>query len=236
MAVAPVLERRVSFENEREYEEEMRAPVMSEDERHNSKISANYAKLINPSYTLNDIIEKNKEVEAPKKEIDFKPERVHAQKPYLVENARADADIFRADSAVNRRLINKPVVEEVADEEENEDLRPTAATIKYKTTGIKKGSEEIGKIENSASVRKTLSKKTKIIIAAVVAVVVALFVLIIVNSAIISNVSNDLNALQSSLTDVTETYDLLNGEMTEYEANFADTLAEFAQSNGMILR
>ncbi|MDE7454135.1 MAG: hypothetical protein K2N22_06980 [Clostridia bacterium] len=235
MAVAPVLERRISFEKEREYEEEMHAPVMTEDERHNSKISANYAKLINPSYTLNDIIEKNKEVEAPKQEIDFTPERVHAQKPYLVENARADADIFRADSAVNRRLINKPVVEEVADEEENEDLRPTAATIKYKTMGVKKGSEEIGKIENSASAKRTLSKKTKIIIAAVVAVVVALFVLIIVNSAIISNVSNDLNALQSSYTDVTETYNFLDGEIKEYKDNF-DKIAEFAQNNGMILR
>lgn len=237
MAVAPVLERKINFERESEYEEEMRAPVMSEDERHNSQISSNYAKLINPSFTLNDIIDKNKEVAAPKQEFDFAPERVYAQaqKPYLVENARADAEIFRADSAVNRRLINKPVVEEVVDEEENEDLRPTQTTIQYKTMGVKKG-EEIGKIENAGSAKKTLSRKTKIIIAAVVSVVVALFVLIIVNSAIISSVSSDLSALQSSLSNATETYDALSGDMQEYVSNFADTVNEFAQSNGMILK
>lgn len=235
MAVAPVLERKISFERESEYEEEMRAPVMTEDERHNSRISTNYAKLINPSCTLNDIIDKNKEVEAPKKGIEFKAERAYEQKPYLVENARADADIFRADSAVNRRLVNKPVVDEAADEEENEDLRPTQTTIQYRTMGVKK-SEEIGKIENTGSTRKLLSKKSKIIIAAVVAVVVALFVLIIVNSAIISNVSNDLNSLQSSLSTATETYNSLNSDMNDYVANFADTVNEFAQSNGMILK
>ncbi len=235
MAVAPVLERKISFERESEYEEDMRGPVMTEDERHNSRISTNYAKLINPSCTLNDIIDKNKEVEAPKKEIEFAPERVYAQKPYLVENARADADIFRADSAVNRRLINKPVVDEVVDEEENEDLRPTQTTIQYKTLGVKKG-EEIGKIENTASTRRTLSKKNKILIAAIVAVVVALFVLIIVNSAIISSVSSDLNSLQSSLSNATETYNSLNGDMNDYVANLADTVTEFAQSNGMILK
>ena len=235
MAVAPVLERKINFERESEYEEEMRVPVMTEDERHNSKISANYAKLINPSCTLNDIIDKNNESVAPKQEFDFAPERVYAQKPYLVENARADAEIFRADSAVNRRLINKPVVEEVVDEEENEDLRPTQTTIQYKTMGVKKG-EEIGKIENAGSTKKALSRKNKIIIAAIISVVVALFVLIIVNSAIISSVSSDLNALQSSLSNATETFNSLSGDMNEYVANFTDTVTEFAQSNGMILR
>ncbi len=235
MAVAPVLERKINFERESEYEEEMRVSVMTDDERHNSKISANYAKLINPSCTLNDIIEKNSESVAPKQELDFTPARVHAQKPYLVENARADAEIFRADSAVNRRLTNKPVVEDVADEEENEDLRPTSTTIQYKTMGVKKG-EEIGKIENTGSTKKVLSRKNKIIIAAIISVVVALFVLIIVNSAIISSVSNDLNSLQSSLATATETYNSLSGDMNDYIANFSETLTEFAQNNGMILK
>ncbi|MDE6868478.1 MAG: hypothetical protein K2J83_04975 [Clostridia bacterium] len=234
MAVAPVLERKInSFERESEYEEE-RASVMTADERHNAKISANYAKLINPSCTLNDIIDKSNESVAPKREIDLTPERVYAQKPYLVENARADAEIFRADSAVNRRLIHKPVVEEVIDEEENEDLRPTPATIKYRTAGVKR-SEEIGKIENVGSTRKVLSKKNKILIAAIVSVVVALFVLIIINSAIISGLGNTLNALDVSYNNVADTYNALNSEMQDYVANFAETVNEFAQSNGMIL-
>ncbi|MDE7264986.1 MAG: hypothetical protein K2N52_01770, partial [Clostridia bacterium] len=205
MAVAPVLERKINeYERESGYADE-RTSVMTEDERHNSKISANYAKLINPSCTLNDIIDKSAAPAETKREINVAPERVHvyAQKPYLVENARADADIFRADSAINRRMLNKPAVAEVVEEEENEDLRPTQATIQYRTAGVKRN-EEISKIENVGSTKKVLTKKNKILIAAIVSVVLALFVLIIINSAIISGLGNTLNALDVSYNNVAD--------------------------------
>lgn len=79
-----------------------------------------------------------------------------AQQPvYMVTGARADADIFRADSPVNRQVYASTPAEAYAaakaiaaanaaaqaaaapqiHEEESEDLRPTATTIQYQTIG-----------------------------------------------------------------------------------------------------
>ena len=237
MSVAsPVLERKVNTEAESDYRKEIYGgTVLSDDEKHNSKISSNYAKLINPECKLHDIITREAE---PVKEREPLFMTVHREerneKPYLVENARADSDIFRADSAINRRAESKVIVASNVEEEENEDLRPTQTTIQYKTAGVKTNTEE-GKIENASS-KKRLSKKEKITIAAIVSVVIALFVLIIINSAIISNVSSDISALQSSLESAKVTYTEVIGERQEYLANLQGTVDNFAISNGMILK
>ncbi len=234
MAVAtPVLERKLNTEDESDYKREnYKSAVMSEDEKHNSQISSNYAKLINPEYTLKDIIVKEAEVQ-PKAEIPV--HELYAQKPYRVENARADADIFRADSEVNKRLQAEVLASSAsAEEEENEDLRPTPTTIQYKTAGVKKVVEE-GKIENTSAKRR-LSKREKITIAAIVSVVVALFVLIIINSAIISSVSSDISALNTSLESVSARYADVSGELNAYRSNLTQIVSEFAQSNGMVLK
>lgn len=106
---------------------------MSEDEQHNAKIGEIYARLINSDANVDEVLGRSQEaakVSAPKD--------IFA-KPYLVENARADSAIWRADSPVNRKVSEMQLQMAAADaEEENEDLRPTSTTIQYKTTRSKR--------------------------------------------------------------------------------------------------
>lgn len=238
MSVAsPVLERKIGTEEESDYKKEINGgSVMSADEKHNSQISSNYAKLINPEYSLKDIIKREAEPVQTKEPLFMTVRReANHEKPYLVENARATSDIFRADSAVNKKAETKiTVAATAAEEEENEDLRPTKTTIQYRTEGVKHDAEE-GKIENVSS-KKRLSKKEKLIIAAVVSVIVALFVLIIINSAIISGVSNDLSYLQTSLDSAKQNYTQVVAEKQQYLERLQETVYEFATANGMIAK
>lgn len=222
------------------------------DELHNSLIRERYAKLINPETKLSDL---RPQAAAPVQEaavVDYataEPAPVMEQapvayvqeKPYLVENARADADIFRADSAINRKVtVVQPMVQPQATaqietvEEENEDLRPTSTTMQF-TTQAKSDAFEEGKIENtSAGKRISLSKRDKIAIAVVVAVIVALFALIIINSAIISGLNNDLSSLQSSLISAKMAYAGVSQDVADYNANLSETLKHLAESLGMV--
>ncbi len=233
MAVAaPVLERKTNTEEEPELREKLNSAVLTDDEVHNSRISENYAKLINPECTLSDIIVKEK-TEEDKQEI--------TERPYLVENARADAYIFRADSAINRRLEEPAdpaehiVMSVESEEEENEDLRPTQTTIQYKTSGVKRVAEE-GKIVNNNAEKRGLTKKDKIILATVVTIIVALFILIIVNSAVISNIGKDISYLQSSLETAKSAYTETSVNLESYMENLPETVENFAIGNGMILK
>lgn len=244
MAVAsPVLERKLKSTDEREIKNDIfRSSIMTEEERHNSQISSNYAKLINPESTVNDIVERKeivREEEQKTPDLNYVPvNETPVQTPYLVRNARADADIFRADSIINKKAeeVNtaSTAVVKCEDDEEDEDLRPTPTTIQYKTTGTKKSEE--GKIQNVGASKKALTKRDKIVIAAVICVIVALFVLIIVNSAIISNLNSDLNYLQSSLTSVKAAYSGISDEVQEYFLNLPESVKDYAVNNGMVLR
>lgn len=227
------------------------------DELHNSLIRERYAKLINPETKLSDL---KPQSAAPVQEaaaVDYataefvaaEPAPVMEQapvayvqeKPYLVENARADADIFRADSAINRKVtVVQPQAQPQATaqietvEEENEDLRPTSTTMQF-TTQAKSTAYEEGKIENtSAEKRISLSKRDKIAIAVVVAVIVALFALIIINSAIISGLNNDLSSLQSSLISAKMAYAGVSQDVADYNANLSETVRHLAESLGMV--
>ncbi|MDE5729425.1 MAG: hypothetical protein K2I20_04545 [Clostridia bacterium] len=239
----PVLERNeVTEERKFNY-----APCMT-DEEHNMRIKKNYAMLINPEMRLDDVLGRSVEevkAAAPAEVAPAAPVIASApaapviiEKPYRVENARADSPLFRADNPINRRILNvqKQVAEAQpsVEEEENEDLRPTPTTIQYKTTGVQNTVEE-GKIANiGAEKRTSLNKKEKIIIAVVVSVIVALFALIIINSAIISNLNNDLSSLQSSLTDVRGAYSGVDAQVSGFASNLLETVRGFAESNGMI--
>ncbi|MDE5667720.1 MAG: hypothetical protein K2I29_05715 [Clostridia bacterium] len=233
MAVA-VLERNVQtlekVENERKVNNSGFNSQVSADEQHNARISEIYSRLIGTSSNVDEVLGRSQQEEVA-------PEASHRElfaKPYLVENARADAAIFRADSPVNRRVIDmQPQVASEDTEEESEDLRPTSTTIQYKTYGVKKTVEE-GKIENAdAEKRAGLSKKEKIVIAAVVAIIVAMFVLIIVNSAIISGINADLGSLQTSLTTVKASYAGVSDEVNDMLKNAVENASEFAISIGM---
>lgn len=229
MAVAsPVLERN-EVKEEREVIYDYSERVNAEEE-HNARIKKNYAMLINPEFKIDEVLGRRVEERVA-------PEAAAVQAPYLVENARADAAIFRADSPVNmRQSLRQPVVaaQDSDEDEENEDLRPTPTTIQYKTCGVQTTVEE-GKITNVGAEKRTgLAKKEKVIIAVVVSVIIALFALIIINSAIISGINSDLDSLQSSLTTVKGTYAGVSDQINSYTENISKSIEEFARLNGMI--
>lgn len=230
MAVA-VLERDVDTLEKIEEERKVSGfnPQMSADEQHNAQISEIYARLISSNNNVDEVLGRSQQAVAAQ------PRNQLFAEPYLVENARADAEIFRADSPINRRVTEiQPVMEAEDSEEENEDLRPTSTTIQYKTYGIKKAVEDDKAVNTSEEKRTGLSKKEKIIIAAVVSVIIAMFVLIIVNSAVISGINADIGSLQSSLEVVKASYAGISDEVSSAINNAAEQATKFAISIGMI--
>ncbi len=154
------------------------------------------------------------------------PAQSAAQPVYMIKNARANADIFRADSPVNRpaqayaptpaqayAAARSMAAAQAAPavmpaEEESDDLRPTATTIQYQTisadgtaiAGRTRTMQE-GEIARPAEREESeskinLTKRDKIIIGVIVGLILAVFVLIIVNSAIISNLNSDISRLE----------------------------------------
>lgn len=234
MAVAtPVLERTQTQSAE---ERIVNSSAMSADELHNSKIKENYRRLIDPDFYLNEdrggsVVQQEEQVVVTQSPVLTRPaESARPAQPYLVQGARADAEIFRADSAINRQAITATTVV-VDEEEESEDLRPTQTTIQYKTVDKVEIQREQTRQQPRDSV---LGKREKVIIATFVSVVVALFVLVIVNSIIISNLNNELAVIQNSLT-------AARGALAGANADIAtlvspENIADFAQSHGLILK
>ncbi len=198
MAVdSPVLERIAGEKKERVYAVPTRLDFMAEEE-HNARIRDTYARLINPENKIEDVFNRVRKEESVAAEPEVYTASA-ASRPYMVENARADAAIFRADSAINAKRV--AAVEAVAPaEEESEDLRPTPTTIQYQTIARK---EEQNEVETPTRKKShVFGKREKIIVAIFVAVVVALITLVIVNSAIISNLNADIAQVQDSITTV----------------------------------
>lgn len=181
-----------------------RSEYEAEDE-HNARIKDNYAKLINPDNRIEDIFDRNGTAEAVAQQPVQEARTVAyarpvQSEPYLVRNARADAAIFRADNPLNRRFLTEaaPVAEQtVAEEEDDEDLRPTPATIQYRT--IDRAETETA-VKQSA--RFALTKKQKITAIALVAVIVTLIALIIINSTIIANLNADITNINSEIINI----------------------------------
>lgn len=224
MAVAtPVFERKI---NTYKTEDERRYEGMSADELHNSRISDNYARLVNPENKLKDIMAsidaEGSHVVQPAVEesepvmrsaIQAQPRAAAGPAPaYFVSNARADADIFRADSPINAPAVYMQAQPAYADmaEEESEDLRPTKTTIQYQTIGADgavmpfNSASAMGEGEISRPVeqarkesRVVLKRRDKVILGVIVGLILAVFALIIVNSAVISNLSSDISTLET---------------------------------------
>ena len=222
MAVTPVLERKVNTE-ESVTAEVSRTTTMSADECHNSRIKVNYAKLINPDTTIGDVIPK----EPVRQQQVVEPVRI--QKPFLVEDARANSPIFRADSAINLRQTE----EAQAEEEDNEDIRPTAETIKYKSASKIVIDDKISNKQTKASKMK---KRDKVLLAVALLVIVALFVLVVINSAVLSNLNSEISTLQSNLETVKDSYAevVQNKEAYFDPQNILQVVNDFAQKFGMI--
>lgn len=226
MANVPVLDR---TEEKKEYG--YRSAVMANEEDL-ARIRRNYAMLINPNTKLDELLDRPAEKPAANQTDVF---RRRENKVYLVENARADSELFRADSAINRRVEETASAEAVdTEEEENEDLRPTPTTIQYRTAGIK-NTEVSGKIQNSgAKKHSVLNKRERIIIAVAISVIVALFALVIINSAIISQLNSDINALQGSVNVAKDAYSGASESISRLMLDINNKVAEYVLNNGMI--
>lgn len=205
MAVA-TLERKTGENKEELVPQTYRTPQALSDEAHNARIRDNFARLINPENKIEDLFAQA--TAAEKASASVQAEQMDLR-PYLVENARADAAIFRADNAVNRISdsvsvsANASAVVEQAEEEENEDLRPTKTTIQYRTIGV----NDNRKVKETAEKHgQILGKREKIIIATFVGLVVVLFSLVIINSAIIANFESDIAAIQNGIDTVKSSF------------------------------
>lgn len=243
MAIAtPILERKKEAT-----QEEVRYSYKSstvEDEVHNLGISDRYKLLMNPEMKLSDLRSTTPVQQAPEQVVQASvpaQQVIEAPAPTrLVEGARTDAAIFRADSAINRRVTftqteAAPVmaVQSIVSEEENEDSMPTRTTMQY--NAVNKDSDVEGTIVNkSEEKRLRLTKQDKVVIAVVVSIIVALFALIVINSVIISGLNSDLSSLQTSLNSARGTYESVTGEIADYQSNFDETLRALAESLGMI--
>lgn len=213
MAVdTPVLERRASELN-RVNNIPFAVPTRSEyeaEDEHNARIKDNYARLINPNNRIEDVF--NQGGVAPVQEPVKAAQPVQAE-PYLVKNARADAAIFRADNPINQRFVaDAVVVDQPCEEEESEDLRPTATTRQYRTVDV---AEE--EVESKYSERISMTKKQKTAVIVAIAIVVSLIVLIIINSTVIANLTTDIAQLNSDIAAV-------NSEIQASVANITDKI------------
>lgn len=183
-----------------------------------------------------------------------------AQPVYVVKNARANADIFRADSPVNRpaqayastpaqayeaaRAMAAANAAPATEEEENEDLRPTPTTIQYQTIGadgtviINSAARTMqeGEIarpaEREEPAKISLTKRDKVIIGVIVSLILAVFVLIIVNSAIISGLNSEIAAYEGMVSDVQSQYAAVAEDLEELTSY--DNIYNVAIENGWI--
>lgn len=190
----------------------------------------------------------------------YAPAHSAAQPVYVVKNARANADIFRADSPVNRpaqayastpaqayeaaRAMAAANAVPATEEEENEDLRPTPTTIQYQTIGadgtviINSAARTMqeGEIarpaEREEPAKISLTKRDKVIIGVIVSLILAVFVLIIVNSAIISGLNSEIAAYEGMVSDVQSQYAAVAEDLEELTSY--DNIYNVAIENGWI--
>ena len=190
----------------------------------------------------------------------YAPAHSAAQPVYVVKNARANADIFRADSPVNRpaqayastpaqayeaaRAMAAANAAPATEEEENEDLRPTPTTIQYQTIGadgtviissaartMQEG-EVARPAEREEPAKISLTKRDKVIIGVIVSLIHAVFVLIIVNSAIISGLNSEIAAYEGMVSDVQSQYAAVAEDLEELTSY--DNIYNVAIENGWI--
>jgi len=227
MADTPVLERRSvsTQQNEKDYATVSRTD--GDAMEHNAKIRDVYEKLINPNLSIDEVLgERNKAAKKAEVKEYYAPraeEKASAQ-PYLVTNARADAAIFRADSAINRvAAVNS---ETLKNDEEEEDLRPTATTIQYRTVGTEKQSETAQHTRFRLRDAIKLDKRQKIMVAVFASIIVGLILLVAVNAIIIANLNYDIAQTQSKIAEI-------NIEIAKSEQTLKEGLQQFMLENNI---
>lgn len=252
MAVAtPIIERKIS----RQITDNA---GMSADELHNARMGSNLARLLNPENKIKDIVAsidaegsqviaaapahtENAQAAAPAQQYDngIIARRAPVQEVYTVQNARADAAIFRADNPVNR--VAAQAQPKTAAEDDNEDLRPTPTTIQYQTmsadgtviAGRTRTMQE-GEISRPAEEEKkiNLSRRDKAVIGVILGLILAVFVLIIVNSAVISNLNSDIDYFEGRVEGARAEYSQVTAEFNELTSE--EHVLEVAEEMGWI--
>lgn len=223
----------------------MATPVLDRtyetDAMHNAKIRDNMKRLLSREDDIADLFAEPRQdrASAPVEET---PEefvrRIDAikisepKKPYIRQEARETSNIFRADNELNRNRVLR-IRPTLAREEdvESEDLRPTQATIQYKTVSNKAAS----KVNSAnAAAKQEITSREKIILFAFIGVVIALFALVIINSAIIASLGNDLAAVKSNIDAAKDSLVAVNQGIRNIVA--PENIANFAEAHNMILR
>ena len=191
------------------------------EQAHNARIKDTYARLIDPNNSLEDVFAREEKAMArPVENTVVEAPRTAA--PYLVHNARANADIFRASSAYNRvdGMVAQPEAATYT-AEEDEDLRPTSTTIQYQTLDEAKKDTRVYGVNETK--RAILGKKEKTIIAVFVAVVIALLTLVVINSAVIASLEDQISSVQSNI-------DTVRGAIAGVNSSISEIISETAKS------
>lgn len=229
------------------------APMTEEQKalKFNSRISQNYQNLINPDLKkAEDIM--GGAVEAPAYETPeayaratLYPERTEESAPRF-QHQRVTEDLFRADSPINAPRtdagyeavdFSQPVfapqeeytqqAEQAYAEETNEDLKPTATTIQYRS--------ELYSDEKRTVVEEkkgyALTAKGKLLLAVYAVVVVIVLALIIVNTSVLKNIDTETAAYEAQLSQSIARAEQLAEDIEA--ATSDETITEWGINNGM---
>lgn len=153
------------------------------------------------------------------------------------ENLRSDiiksnVDMADVTNVSTTSVYNVKEEEKYSDEEENEDHRPTAATLKHKN---RSSNVAYDKSEKKSGNFLCLTKKDKFIFFAAIGLIVVLLGGIILASTLISNKTNKVEASQKRLNEVVKMYEDSNSAKNDYldENNLSVVLNNFATNKGM---
>lgn len=229
MADTPVLERRTSSaqQDERDYAATSRTDNVNAA-RVNAAQREAYEKLINPNLSIDEVLGDRRTMAVNKETTAYTAPRATARveeaKPYLVTGARANSALFRADSAINRVAAVDNIAVQV-DEEEEDDLRPTATTRQYRTVDVEQQkSVSHAKIHLKDVIK--LDKRQKIMVVVFASIIVGLILLVAINAIIIANLNYDIAQTQSKIAEI-------NIEIAKSEQTLKESLQQFIVNNNV---
>ena len=216
----------------------------------NSRISQNYQNLINPDLKkAEDIM--GGAAEAPAYETPeayaratLYPERTEERAPSF-QHQRVTEDLFRADSPINAprsagyeavdfaqpafvpQEEYAPQAEQAFADELNEDLKPTATTIQYRTDLYSDEKRTVTEEKKGYA----LTAKGKLLLAIYAVVVVIVLALIIVNTSVLKNIDAEAAAYEAQLSESMARAEQLAEDIEN--ATSDETVTEWAINNGM---
>ncbi len=209
----------------------------------NARISENYQKLINPDLKKAEDIMGASAPETFEQPIYDTPEAY----PQF-RHQRVTEDIFRADSPLNARAetfampqqaveFEQPVfapqtehpeeAEQFYAEEANEDLKPTATTIQYRSDLYREEKQTVVEEQKKYS----MTAKGKLLMAIYAVVVVVVLALIIVNTSVLKTLDSEAAAYEEQLRSTIAQAEQLADDIDA--ATSEETIIRWGNENGM---